>query len=820
MENRVENAHGSEIPRKSRSLDLKSLYKSKVVKETTRNKNLKRKARAGDGDDIRDKRKKKSIKEVSLSSLKNVNSNSKKRLDKVHDSTLSSTLHDSKDLKLEGNQKSNSSIVFNSVSSLSLDNNVIQIPKRKRGLVGRKKFKVENVVKQQRQSGRKIDLVDQTSKLSGDESESRIEPRNVKCKNDYDDFKENKNNESNSARQSAEEDSQSGHLAVSTGDSSVKKSQKKRSKRKDSAPDSKSAAKVAEPLVDNASKKGNDSHEDDEENLEENAARMLSSRFDPSCTGFSSNIKGTALQSVNGLSFLLSTGEDCVSHGSKSFSGSESPSVDTAGRILRPRKQHKAKGHSRKRRHFYEVFFGDLDAHWVLNRRIKVFWPLDQSWYYGLVNDYDKERKLHHVKYDDRDEEWIDLQNERFKLLLFPSEVPGKVERRKSKVQKGSPDEIKSSSKPRKEKEKRDLTTEDDSCTGSYMDSEPIISWLARSTRRVKSPSRAVKKQKTSSLSSKSVPQNFPDEAVNVLNGSSRRRSELNRNCEFPDKLVDGTTQQKSALESTSCSKDSKLPIVYFRRRFRKTCLELSHTSKDNHGARNPFGSISSAPVDDGSGYLEEQDVLSEILEPSGPLWYTDDAGLLKLTFPWIECGKFKVNLRYPVHSVLDDSFGAKNFWLFRAFLLFHYGTLMVTWPRVHLEMLFVDNVVGLRFSLFEGCLEQALAFVFLVLSIFQQPNEQRRYVDLQLPATSIRFKLTCFQHLSKQLVFAFYNYSEIKNSKWMYLDYKLKRHCLLTKQLPLLECTYDNIQALQNGMKHSSDSSFCGQLSSVKVFI
>lgn len=816
MENRIESSHGTEIPRKSRSLDLKSLYKSRVIKEA-RDKHLKRKASERDGEGNRDKKKKKIIKEVSLSSLKNANSSSKKSLDKVYHSSLSSTTNDSKELKLESNQKSSSSIGINSVSSLSLDNNGIQIPKRKRGFVGRKKFKGGNVLKQQGQPSSKVDLLDQSSKLSGDES--RTEPRSVKRKKDYDDFKENRISESNSARQSTEEDGRASHLSVSNCDVSGKKSPKNRSKRKDFSPDGKNAVKEAEPLVDSSGKICNDSQ--DEENLEENAARMLSSRFDPSCTGFSSNNKASALQSVNGLSFLLSNGEDFVSHGSKSFSGSESPSVDTAGRLLRPRKQHGEKGNSRKRRHFYEVFFGDLDSHWVLNRRIKVFWPLDQSWYYGLVNDYDKERKLHHVKYDDCDEEWINLQNERFKLLLFPSEVPGKVERRKSKVQKRSPDEIEGSLKPKKEKETRDLTTEDDSCIGSYMDSEPIVSWLARSTRRVKSPSRAVKKQKTSGLSLKSVPQNSHDEAVNFLNGPLRRdRSKICRNYDVPGKYVDDTTQQKSALENTSCTNNSKVPIVYFRRRFRKTGLELSGTPEVNHGFRSALDSICSfTPVCGVFGDLEEQDGFFEKLEPGGPLWSTDDSGMLKLTPSWLESGKFKVDLRFPLHSVLDNAFGAEYFWLFRALLLFHYGTLIITWPRIHLEILFVDNVVGLRFLLFEGCLKQALAIVCMVLTIFHQPNEQGRFVDLQLPVTSVRFKLTCSQHLRKQLVFAFYNYSQVKNSKWMYLDSKLKRLCLLTKQLPLCECTYDNIQMLQNGTNHSSVTSFYGQ-PSIKVFI
>ena len=98
-----------------------------------------------------------------------------------------------------------------------------------------------------------------------------------------------------------------------------------------------------------------DLQEDEEENLEENAARMLSSRFDPSCTGFS--MKGS-----NGLSVFRSSSQSIVNRGLNSQLGSESASADTAVRVLRPRKQYKNKGSSRKRRHFYEILLGDVDA--------------------------------------------------------------------------------------------------------------------------------------------------------------------------------------------------------------------------------------------------------------------------------------------------------------------------------------------------------------------------------------------------------------------------------------------------------------------------
>ncbi|POO04085.1 Enhancer of polycomb-like [Trema orientale] len=821
MESRIETSHGTEVPRKSRSLDLKSLYKPRVKKENE-NKKLKRKATADDHDESRDKKKKKSVKEVSLSSLKNISSSSKKSLDRVFHSGLSSGLPDSKDLKLERNQKLNGSIGFNGISPLSLDDNVIQVPRRKRGFVGRKKLEGGQVLKQQGQSCIKVNLVDQKCNLSGDDSGSQVESWMVKRKNGFDDFKENRSSESNSARRAEVEDGLVNHLVVNNGN--LSKSRKKRSKAKNLAPDSKGGMKEAEPLVDNSLTVRNNSQEDDEENLEENAAMMLSSRFDPNCTGFSSNNKATASPSVDGFSFLLSSGHDFVSGRSKSLSGSESPSNDTAARVLRPRKQHKEKGHSRKRRHFYEVFFGDLDANWVLNRRIKVFWPLDQSWYYGLVNDYDKERKLHHVKYDDRDEEWINLQNERFKLLLLPSEVPGKAERRKSTSLDRSSDQRRRSLKPKKDKEKREFPTQDESCIGSsYLDSEPIISWLARSTRRVKSPFHAVKKQKTSDLSRKLVPPPLLSKDAVNLRGSfenvsvKRDKRKISRSFDLIDRHTDDAMKEDSASESVTCHKDSKMPIVYVRRRFRKTGLELSSRFEENHLCRSAFVPVTSlAPFTDED--FEKRVLFCGSLDQVGPLWSVDDAGMLKLMLPEIEPWKFKFDIDFPVVSFLYDSLGLENFWLFHAAMLLHYGTVMITWPQVHLEMLFVDNIVGLRFLLFEGCLKQVLAFVFLVLTTFHQPTEHEKFVELQLPVTSIRFKLTCLQRLKKQLVFAFYNFSELENSKWIYLDWKLKRHCSLTKQLPLSECTYDNIQMLQNRTNHSSFTSLRAQPSLTKV--
>ncbi|KAG5591881.1 hypothetical protein H5410_042395 [Solanum commersonii] len=111
--------------------------------------------------------------------------------------------------------------------------------------------------------------------------------------------------------------------------------------------------------------------------------------------------------------------------------------------------------------------------------------------------------------------------------------------------------------------------------------------------------------------------------------------------------------------------------------------------------------------------------------------------------------------------------------------------------------MLFVDNVVGLRFLLFECCLNHAVAFIFFVLTLVNQADEEWRYESLQLPLTSVRFRLSSIQDSRKQQSFAFSCFSKLKNSKWLYLDSKLQKRSLLARQLPLSECSYENIKSL-----------------------
>lgn len=71
---------------------------------------------------------------------------------------------------------------------------------------------------------------------------------------------------------------------------------------------------------------------------------------------------------------------------------------------------------------FQEVSIGEADFFRLINRRIQVYWSMDDAWYTGLVKRYDPTNKLHHVVYDDDEEEWVSLERDKFKIQIL---VPG-----------------------------------------------------------------------------------------------------------------------------------------------------------------------------------------------------------------------------------------------------------------------------------------------------------------------------------------------------------------------------------------------------------
>uniref|UniRef100_A0A2P2MIF8 Enhancer of polycomb-like protein n=2 Tax=Rhizophora mucronata TaxID=61149 RepID=A0A2P2MIF8_RHIMU len=824
MDHRLSNSHGAGITKKSRSLDLKSLYETMGSKDD-KNKHLKRKGGLNNGGDGKKQERKKSRKEVSVNNFKSISWNSSKSLEEVYNRDVHSSSHDLKDTNPGLSQRWTDSNGFSRIS-FALDNGFFKIPRRKRGFVGRRKtHNGSQVLKPAEESSGKVGNVDDVAKSACENMGKRDDSSKGKGVDNFDDFKEDKCCALNSHRDSEEECGHASHSVVDinnlekphtadpvedNGDSSLGKSLRKRSRKREAlAFHGRSVGKEAEPLDDTSVKMADCLRDEDEENLEENAARMLSSRFDPSCMGFLSNGKSAALASANGLSFFTYSSQEINSRGSNPVSGSESASIDTTGRVLRPRKHHNEKDNTRKQRRYYEVPSVDLDASWVLNRRIKVFWPLDKIWYYGLVSDYNTERKLHHVKYDDRDEEWINLQNERFKLLLLPSEVPCKPQWRKSAAAEKCFGGEKGKLKPIKER-KRDLMVEDDRSVGNSMDSEPIISWL---NHRVKyAPLHAFKKQKICGLSL-TVPLLSP-EAGNrweCCDGESvnDNKRELFGNSALPNRLATAGKSEDSAMDNY---KHSKPTVVYYRKRFRMTSNVFCRMLEDDlvcPSVPEPDTSLVSnnfvsGPMGEASIALRrwDPDVTLENLDACSSLWSTDSVGRLKLNTLLVESRGFEFS--FSVFSVLNFSFGADISWLSRTVLLLQHGTLVTIWPRVNLEMLFIDNIVGLRFLLFEGCLLQALALIFVVLTVFCHLDGQQKYADMQFPVTSIRLKISYIQGFKKQLVFVFYNFSEVENSKWLYMDYKLKERCLLAKQLPLSKCTHNNVKLLQNRASQS----------------
>ncbi|KAL6525912.1 hypothetical protein OROMI_030307 [Orobanche minor] len=70
----------------------------------------------------------------------------------------------------------------------------------------------------------------------------------------------------------------------------------------------------------------------------------------------------------------------------------------------------------------------------ALDRRIKVYWPLDQSWYEGCVKSFDKISGKHLVQYDDGDEEMINLSEEKTEWIEEPAKKKLRRLRRMSVV--------------------------------------------------------------------------------------------------------------------------------------------------------------------------------------------------------------------------------------------------------------------------------------------------------------------------------------------------------------------------------------------------
>lgn len=484
-----------------------------------------------------------------------------------------------------------------------------------------------------------------------------------------------------------------------------------------------------------------------EEDLEQNAARMLSSRFDPSCTGFSGSRESSSSKSENGF---------C---GNSEALHPESSSVDAAGRMLRPRKRN-GKSLVRKRRHFYEVSYRDMDPYCMIKQRIRVFWPLDKSWYFGLVKDYDPVTRLHHVKYDDRDEEWINLRNERFKLLLFPSEISGKVNSGKSQVEL----------KRDKENNKKVADDSFSNCT----ESEPIIAWLTRSKQRRKLSAPHMIKRRTH------VVKDFESSLSLELQGHCG----VNRSHLF-NKLEE-ISQEGPRSRSTGAFTDREVSFVYFRKKFHKRREELDKTLEHDCGHVSSASSINIlASVADSAAVLEELDLCGSSMEQKQVMLILD----------------FQQLYIHDLASRMECS-------LWHALFLLQFGTLTSVWPMVHMEIVLVDNVLGIRLLLFEGSLGCAAGLLCLITRSFCQPSKGSKFEETQMPSTSIGINLSGLFNQGEKLLFLLYRFFGMEGSKWRYMEDKLKRQCVTIREVPLHECmssTFKNLQHESNQMLDTS---------------
>uniref|UniRef100_A0A7N0UTD4 Enhancer of polycomb-like protein n=1 Tax=Kalanchoe fedtschenkoi TaxID=63787 RepID=A0A7N0UTD4_KALFE len=802
MEIKLGNLDGVEVSKKKRTLDLKSIYGSESVEvgneriEVGKRKNGEEDENVG-GEGRKRKRKKIGTKkDVSVNSVDNSGRKSEKSLDEVHGDRISLASGDMGKKQLGLSQKSGSRSNCSSKQSdrvsLSLEDNVAKIPRRKCDSVRHKQVECDKILTV---TGGKLDAdsshaVDLRAGLASDlctgvNEKTMFDQELVSSKGKLEKKLDNlKEKSPGGLKKASLAHKVKLEIVDSVGGSSdppkiqPKKRNRKRKNEVRSSETGKESSLSVEKSIDNNA----GLLEEEEENLEQNAARMLSSRFNPDLTGFS----GERKDSINDLAVQQST-RGFVNHSQSAMDESD-PALEDNGIVLRPRKELKAKSLSRKRRHFYEVMFEDLDPFWVLKKRIKVFWPLDKSWYIGLVKDYDPKKKQHHVKYEDREEEWIDLKSERFKLLLFPSEIPCKAEKTRSTVKDFQSER----------KTVVDGSTKSSSL-GNFKDSEPIISWLSRTHKKVKTasfghfkkPNPGVKSQK--GVQSESEGARYSMKDVNDLSAEAT--------FSVGSRDVPGVTGL--ANDESVSSRIVNFPSVYHRRRVRSR--GKFHNSEDKHVFG--FASEQVAYFDrliENSLKWGEIDAFMGLHDKKIPLRIVD---IDELVSPLSITGlsDFKLNTRLPGFSFMEYLSVADNWWLLHSFFLLQHGAITCLWPKVQLEILIVDNSAGFKLFLFEKGLIQGVAIIFRILSIFHQYHDSGKYSDLQMPVTSVRARFSSPYDPKKRKLYSFFFYSHLRDREWLFLDFELKRRCLLMKQLDLHECTYDNIDSLQSELNQMS---------------
>lgn len=49
----------------------------------------------------------------------------------------------------------------------------------------------------------------------------------------------------------------------------------------------------------------------------------------------------------------------------------------------------------------------------MIGKKVRVFWPVDSSWYTGIVLQHDAATGEHLLKYEDEDTEWVKVSKKR-----------------------------------------------------------------------------------------------------------------------------------------------------------------------------------------------------------------------------------------------------------------------------------------------------------------------------------------------------------------------------------------------------------------------
>lgn len=453
--------------------------------------------------------------------------------------------------------------------------------------------------------------------------------------------------------------------------------------------------------------------------LEENAAMMLCSLSD--------NRHDDPLR--NRMASPDRSSNESNLHHSNHLKNQYKNENDVAGpsRLLRKRD---GKGPFRKRRprrHFYEVSPHDLDPFSIVKERIRVFWPLDETWYFGLVKKYDPVTKRHHVKYDDKDEEWINLQNERIKLLLLPGEGRRRCINNTSRKAR----------KVNYEGEKR----EDMDGNGSGSESEPIISWLARSNQ--------VRSGTSSSISKTVI--GHPN-IVPVLSNS------FDANPGF-------------FASNGATAGERRFRFFYSRRRFCRRMNGFVNISE--HDSHLKIRASSAAVLASTTG--READT-----ETGDPVKYV----ILVVSLPLKS-----------VYKLISEACSA---WLPSTFVHPQHGSLITLWPAVCVDILLVDDTLGLKHLLLETCLRSAVSLFCSLVGSFNKDSGLNAFKESEAPCTSVRFQISGL-HGRSQVAFVLFNLFGIGKTQWKNLQAKVRYHSL-KRELSKVGCTYADIKQLISG--------------------